>query len=123
MLRLWRIFSPGKLMKALNLYLRLKANIYSYKKKSRKFKNEIRKVSEQHSKDSRSNYNVNAYKAELGTKIDKIFSKILNSGQIKMQHFKNRQSMLHKNEDSGFLNINENDMSRGAFEIGKHSYL
>lgn len=93
-------------------YLQLQGEI-------KKIKDEIRAISEQNSKNARPNYNVTEYKADLGTKIDKILGKILNSGQIKMQNFKNRQSMLHRNEDSGFLSINENDMSRGAFEIGK----
>jgi hypothetical protein len=111
-----------KIHESLKLLPGFKSKYLQLQGEIKKIKDEIRMISEEHSKDARPNYNVMEYKADLGTKIDKILGKILNSGQIKMQNFKNRQSMLHRNEDSGFLSINENDMSRGAFEIGKFSY-
>lgn len=61
-------------------------------------------------------YEINAQKAELAIRIDKIWFKILNAGQVRLQSKKMRQSTMVRDE-SGFLSINEGDISRGAFDI------
>ena len=56
-------------------------------------------------------------KIELAEKIAKLQQKIITSEWIKIVNQKNAKIVLGKDE-SGLISLNENDISKGAFEIG-----
>lgn len=64
-------------------------------------------------------YDIKTKKAELASKIEKLMCKVLNAGQIRLLNIKLRNSILQTQEESGLFSMNESDISKGAFDIGK----
>lgn len=97
-----------------------KSKYFEIRKQIEELKHKLESLNDPRVRQSvlNSHYDINAKKLDIAEKIAKLQQKILTAEWARLINAKTRDS-LGNYEDSGLMSFNENDISKGFFDIGK----